>query len=238
MARDHEKATILVVEDEPDLREVVRYNLEREGFRILESEDGEEGLDLLREQLPDLVLLDIMLPGMDGIEICRSIKYDPHTRSIPVIMVTARGDESDIVLGLGVGADDYIIKPFSPRELTARVKAVLRRGKLREEADASERIVRERLVIDRARHRVLVDGTEVNLTPTEFRLLEVLASRPGRVFTRDQLIHRALGEEVIVTQRNVDVHIRSVRKKLESARDLIETIRGVGYRFLESEEDV
>jgi phosphate regulon transcriptional regulator PhoB len=237
MVREHDKATILVVEDEPDLREVIRYNLEREGYRVLETEDGEEGLDLLREKLPELVLLDIMLPGLDGIEICRSIKYDPHTRSIPVIMVTARGDESDIVLGLGVGADDYIIKPFSPRELVARVKAVLRRGKLREQTDASERIVRERLIIDRARHQVLVNGTELNLTPTEFRLLEVLASRPGRVFTRDQLIHRALGEDVIVTQRNVDVHIRSVRKKLASARELIETIRGVGYRFRESEEE-
>jgi DNA-binding response OmpR family regulator len=192
MAREHDKVTVLVVEDEPDLREVIRYNLEREGFRILETEDGEEGLDLLREQLPDLVLLDIMLPGLDGIEICRSIKYDPHTRNIPVIMVTARGDESDIVLGLGVGADDYIIKPFRPRELVARVRAVLRRGKLREQSEASERIVRERLIIDRARHQVLVDGSEIAFTLTEFRLLEVLASRPGRVFTRDQLIHRAL----------------------------------------------
>ena len=125
---DRETTTVLIVEDEPDLREILRYNLEREGFKVIESEDGEAGLALLRKHLPKIVLLDIMLPGMDGVEICRSIKYDPQTRSIPVIMVTARGDESDIVLGLGVGADDYIIKPFSPRELMARIKAVLRRA--------------------------------------------------------------------------------------------------------------
>jgi two-component system phosphate regulon response regulator PhoB len=231
------KPLVLVVEDEPDLREVIRYNLDREGFSVLESEDGEEGLDTLRRELPDLVLLDIMLPGVDGIELCRTIKYDKDTRGIPVIMVTARGDESDVVLGLGVGADDYITKPFSPRELVARVKAVLRRSRRRDDDAAGERIVRERLVIDRARHEVTVDGASVTLTPTEFRLLAELAARPGRVFTREQLLQRVMGDDVVVTNRNVDVHIRSVRKKLHAARDLIETIRGVGYRFHESEED-
>lgn len=234
---DRETTTVLIVEDEPDLREILRYNLEREGLKVIESEDGEAGLALLRKHLPNIVLLDIMLPGMDGVEICRSIKYDPQTRSIPVIMVTARGDESDIVLGLGVGADDYIIKPFSPRELVARIKAVLRRAKVRHETNADERIVRDRLVIDPPRHELRVDGKKIELTPTEFRLISVLASRPGRVFTRDQLITRVLGDEVVVTERNVDVHIRSVRKKLGGARELVETIRGIGYRFREDAEE-
>jgi len=234
---DRETTTVLIVEDEPDLREILRYNLEREGFKVIESEDGEAGLALLRKHLPKIVLLDIMLPGMDGVEICRSIKYDPQTRSIPVIMVTARGDESDIVLGLGVGADDYIIKPFSPRELVARIKAVLRRAKVRHESSADERIVRDRLVIDPPRHELRVDGKKIDLTPTEFRLISVLASRPGRVFTRDQLITRVLGDEVVVTERNVDVHVRSVRKKLGEARELVETIRGIGYRFREDAEE-
>jgi len=234
---DRETTTVLIVEDEPDLREILRYNLEREGFKVIESEDGEAGLALLRKHLPKIVLLDIMLPGMDGVEICRSIKYDPQTRSIPVIMVTARGDESDIVLGLGVGADDYIIKPFSPRELVARIKAVLRRAMVRHESSADERIVRDRLVIDPPRHELRVDGKKIDLTPTEFRLISVLASRPGRVFTRDQLITRVLGDEVVVTERNVDVHVRSVRKKLGEARELVETIRGIGYRFREDAEE-
>lgn len=231
------KPTVLVVEDEPDLREVIRYNLEREGFVVLESEDGEEGLRILRKRLPSLVLLDIMLPGMDGIEICRAMKADRLTRSIPVIMVTAKGDESDVVLGLGVGADDYVAKPFSPRELTARIKAVLRRGQVRDDVRDSERIVCGKMIIDLARHEVRVEGKQINLTPTEFRLLQVLASQPGRVFTRERLIHRAIGEEVIVTERNVDVHIRSIRKKLAFSRDFIETIRGVGYRFLALEDE-
>ena len=231
-----DKATILVVEDEADLREVIRYNLQREGFEVLESEDGEEGLEILRRQLPSLVLLDIMLPGMDGIEICRAIKLDRYTRAIPVIMVTAKGDESDIVLGLGVGADDYITKPFSPRELTARVKAVLRRGKMRDDVRASERIVYERMIIDLARHEVRVDGRRIELTPTEFRLLHVLASHPGRVFTRERLIHQVMGGDAVVTERNVDVHIRALRNKLDPIRNLIETIRGVGYRFLASDD--
>lgn len=234
---DRETTTVLIVEDEPDLREILRYNLEREGFKVIESEDGEAGLALLRKHLPNIVLLDIMLPGMDGVEICRSIKYDPQTRSIPVIMVTARGDESDIVLGLGVGADDYLIKPFSPRELVARIKAVLRRAKVRHDSSADERIVRDRLVIDPPRHEMRVDGKKVDLTPTEFRLVSVLASRPGRVFTRDQLITRVLGDEVVVTERNIDVHVRSVRKKLGAARNLVETIRGIGYRFREDAEE-
>ncbi len=231
------KSLILVVEDEPDLREVIRYNLEREGFAVIESGDGEEGFRIVGASRPSLVLLDIMLPGMDGIEICRAMKLDERIRDIPVIMVTAKGSESDIILGLGVGADDYLTKPFSPRELTARVKAVLRRGRSHDDFATDEVLVFERLVIDQPRHEVLVDGRTVQFTPTEFKLLQVLAARPGRVFTRAQLIHRSMGEDVVVTERNIDVHVRAVRQKLGGARDLIETIRGVGYRFLQDETD-
>ena len=223
---------ILVVEDEPDLCEVIRYNLQGEGFELIGTGDGEEGWRLVREQHPQLVLLDLMLPGMDGLEICRRMKEDEATRGIAVIMVTARGEESDIVLGLELGADDYVTKPFSPRELVARVKAVLRRDRREGEA-ATGRLVADPIVIDRDRHEVKVDDRRIDLTPTEFRLLEALATSPGRVFTREQLIRQAIGEGVVVTERNVDVHIKSLRKKLGDARGLIETIRGVGYRFLE-----
>jgi DNA-binding response OmpR family regulator len=180
---------------------------------------------------PDIVLLDLMLPKLDGIEVCRSLKNDPLTRSIPIIMVTAKGEESDIVLGLGVGADDYVTKPFSPRELLARVKAVLRRGPYKDERGSGERIVRGGVTVDSSRHEVLVDGAPIEFTATEFRLLHTLASHPGRVFTRDHLISRVIGEDAVVMDRNIDVHIRSVRKKLAEHRELVETIRGVGYRF-------
>jgi two-component system phosphate regulon response regulator PhoB len=170
-----------------------------------------------------------MLPGLDGVEICRRLKADPATRSIPVVMVTAKGEESDVVLGLGVGADDYVVKPFSPKELIARVKAVMRRGPLRDEA-APERIVRKDVVIDAGRHEVLVNGRAAVFTATEFRLLHFLAAHPGRVFTRDHLISRVLGDDAVVTDRNIDVHVTAIRKKLGAAREMIETIRGVGYR--------
>jgi two-component system phosphate regulon response regulator PhoB len=221
---------ILVIEDELDILEVIEFNLSREGYDVICASNGEEGLRKVREKQPHLVLLDIMLPGLDGIEVCKRLQADPQTKRIPVIMVTAKGEESDIVLGLGVGADDYIAKPFSPRELVARVKAVLRRGALQQE-EVATRIEREGLVIDKARHEVLVDGETVTFTPTELRLLYFLASRPGRVFTREQILDRVLGEHVVVTDRNIDVHIRAVRQKLGRHRDLIETIRGLGYRF-------
>ena len=226
---------IVVIEDEADILEVIQYNLRREGFQVLASRDGDAGLAQVREQAPDLVLLDLMLPGLDGIELCRRLKQDPVTRAIPIIMVTAKGEESDVVLGLGVGADDYIPKPFSPKELVARVKAVLRRGPLKEER-AGERIVCNDVVIDAARHEVLVAGKPVVFTPTELRLLHFLASQPGRVFTRDHLLSRVIGDDAAVIDRNIDVHIRSIRKKLGEPRNLIETIRGVGYRFRDLEE--
>jgi two-component system alkaline phosphatase synthesis response regulator PhoP len=230
------KPKILVVEDEADIIEIIAYNLSREGFRVLSSRNGEEALDLARSQEPDLVLLDLMLPGMDGIEVCRQLKDEPRGAELPIIMVTAKGEESDVVLGLGVGADDYIVKPFSPRELVARVKAVLRRGPLKEKpGPTGERIEREGLAIDANKFQVRVDGESVPITATEFRLLHYLARHPGRVFTRNQLLARVIGDEAVVIDRNIDVHVRALRKKLGPYRELIETQRGVGYRFKDSD---
>lgn len=226
---------ILIIEDETDILEMIQYNLERDGYRVVSSRDGEVGLEVAREENPDLVLLDLMLPGLDGVEVCRQLKEDPVTRPIPVVMVTAKGEESDVVLGLGVGADDYVSKPFSPKELLARVKAVLRRAPLRETQGADDKIVRDGLLIDAGRHMVKVDGASVTFTATEFRLLHFLASHAGRVFTRDHLLSRVIGEDAVVVDRNIDVHVRSIRKKLGGQRDLIETIRGVGYRFQDPE---
>jgi two-component system phosphate regulon response regulator PhoB len=221
---------IVVIEDEADIRDVLRYNLEREGFEVTCATDGEEGLAAVRRAEPDLVLLDLLLPGLDGLEVCRLLKGDERTQRIPIIMVTAKGEEADIVLGLGVGADDYAPKPFSPRELVARIRAVLRRTEREAPADEG-RIVRPGIVIDTVRHEVLVDGEPVALTATEFRLLLTLASHPGRVFSRDYLVGRVIGEGVSVIDRTIDVHVQSIRKKLGARRELIETIRGVGYRF-------
>ncbi|MFN0058108.1 MAG: response regulator [Planctomycetota bacterium] len=233
---DMKKQQIAVIEDESDLREVIQYNLEREGYRVLDAADGESGLALIRRETPDLVLLDLMLPRLDGIEVCRRLKADSATKPIPVIMVTAKGEESDVVLGLGLGADDYVTKPFSPKELIARVRAVLRRGQVKEDRGPRERIEAHGLLIDSTRHEVRVDGEPVALTATEFRLLHFVASHPGRVFTRDHLLSRVIGEDAFVVDRNIDVHVRAIRKKLGERRDLIETIRGVGYRFMDSLE--
>lgn len=222
---------IVVIEDETDILEVIAYNLKREGYDVVTSTSGEDGLEKIEKTKPNLVVLDLMLPEVDGIELCRKLKSDPVTQGIPVIMVTAKGEESDVVLGLGVGADDYVTKPFSPRELTARVKAVLRRSKARGETDRRERLSFEGVVIDPQRHEVRVDDEAIVLTATEFRLLHFLASHPGRVFTRDHLLTRVIGDDAIVIDRNIDVHVRAIRKKLGGRRELIETIRGVGYRF-------
>lgn len=226
---------IVVIEDEADILEVIEYNLRREGFDVFQASNGETGLSLVQSKSPVLVLLDLMLPGLDGIEVCKKLKNDSQTSSIPVIMVTAKGEESDIVLGLGVGADDYIIKPFSPRELVARVKAVLRRGPPADRKSAKERIVRDGVTIDVGRHEVRVDSNPMKFTATELRLLHFLACNPGRVFTRDHLLSRVIGDDAIVVDRNIDVHVRSIRKKLGPYRELIETVRGVGYRFKEEE---
>lgn len=222
---------IVIVEDEPDILEVLSYNLKREGYEVLTASDGVAALALIRRETPDLILLDLMLPGMDGIEICGSIKKDPQTQNCLIIMVTAKGEESDIVLGLGVGADDYIAKPFSPRELIARVKAVMRRGVMVERGETEELIKLGDLSIDTVKYKVQVGEREVKLTASEFKLLHFLASYPGRVFTREQLLSKALGDDVVIVDRNIDVHIRGIRKKLELDPPIIETIRGVGYRM-------
>jgi len=221
---------IVVIEDEPDIREVLRYNLVRDGFAVDTAEDGDAGLALVRRRRPDLVLLDLMLPGRDGLSVCRALRDDPVTHEIPVIMVTAKGEESDVVLGLGLGADDYIVKPFSPKVVVARVRSVLRRGPVRD-ADAPPRVARDGVVIDLERHAVTVDGADVTFTPTELRLLHFLATHPGRVFTRDQLLARCIGANAVVIDRNIDVDVRAVRQKLGPHRELLETVRGVGYRF-------
>lgn len=227
------KKKIVVVEDEPDILEVISYNLKREGFKVKSALDGSRGLELIQQQLPDLVLLDLMLPGMDGLQICQQLKQQASTQNIPIIMVTAKGEESDVVLGLGVGADDYIAKPFSPKELIARVKAVIRRSKLNSQQPQTTAILIDQLHIDANKYKVTLDGTEVKLTATEFRLLHYLASHPGRVFSRELLLNQAFGSDADVVDRNIDVHVRAIRKKIDPDQYFIETIRGVGYRFRE-----
>jgi len=226
---------IIVIEDEADILEVIEHNLSREGYAVFSATNGDRGLQMVKSEAPDLVLLDLMLPGMDGIEVCRKLKSNNTTKHIPIIMVTAKGEESDIVLGLGIGADDYVVKPFSPKELVSRVKAVLRRGYLKDDEEARERVVHDKVSIDAVKYEVRIDGTPVNFTLTEFRILHLLALRPGRVFTRDVLLNSVIGDDAIVVDRNIDVHIRAVRKKLGKYRDFIETIRGVGYRFRDKE---
>ncbi len=228
------KSKVLVIEDEPDILEVIQYNIEREGHKVIACRDGEQGLSRIRTDAPDLVILDLMLPGMDGTEVCRQVKADPVTRGIPIIMVTAKSEESDVVLGLGLGADDYIAKPFSPRELMARVNVVLRRGSVREERSDGERISRGELSIDLGRFEARAAGELLSLTPTEMRLLHFLASHPGRVFPRAHLLSRVIGEDAVVTDRNIDVHVRALRLKLGDHASVIETVRGVGYRFAEA----
>lgn len=228
------KPKIVVIEDEVDILEVINYNLSKEGFDVCSALDGEEGLALIKKEVPDLVLLDLMLPGLDGIEICRKLKTDYSTRSIPIIMVTAKGEESDIVLGLGMGADDYMVKPFRPRELMARIRSVLRRGEFIEEGEGVVSI--DELVIDINRHEVKLEGKKIVLTAMEFKLLHFLASHPGQVFTRENLLNHVSSDDTFIIDRNIDVHIRSIRKKLNKHRELIETIHRVGYRFRDKDQ--
>ena len=224
------KEKILIVEDEADLAEVVAYNLEREGHTILRAVSGEDGLRLAVDKQPALILLDLMLPGMSGLDVCRLLKSDEQTRHIPVIMMTARSEDVDIVAGLELGADDYVTKPLSPRVLTARVRAALRR---RRGQDDEELAVIEAgdLRFDLTRHQATVAGRRVDLTATEFELLLVLARRPGWVFSRSQLIDSLRNGEHIITDRAIDVQIANIRKKLGTAGELVETLRGVGYRM-------
>ena len=225
---------ITLIEDEPDIQEIVAYNLKREGFQVNTAFTGEVGLTLIERKRPDLILLDLMLPGIDGLEVCRRIRARSETRDVPIIIVSAKGEESDVVLGLGLGADDYISKPFSPREVVARVRAVLRRSQIKgNEAIGKDLITHGLLTIEPGKHKVTLNGEEIIFTASEFKMLSTLALNPGRVFTREQLINQSLGENVVVVDRNIDVHIRAIRKKLGEQNNFIETIRGIGYRFKE-----
>jgi len=226
------KDTILIVEDEEDIQELVRYTLEREGHIVVAAETGEKGLAAVRGARPALILLDLMLPGLDGKEVCRRLKQEEATRSIPVIMLTARGEEADIVAGLELGADDYITKPFSTKVLAARVGAVLRRA-ARTVPAAQDVIEIDDLTIHPGRHEVTVAGNKVELSSTEFGILQFLARRPGWVFTRRQIVRGVHGEDHPVLDRSIDVQIASLRRKLADRGDLVETVRGVGYRFAE-----
>ncbi len=223
--------TILVIEDDADIRELIRYHLTRDGYTVLESAQGEDGLAKATMAEADLILLDLMLPGMSGIDICKSLKANPRTGGIPIVMVTARGEEADIVIGLELGADDYVVKPFSPKVLLARIKAVIRRRRTPKTETAAEPMRFGELEIHEGRRQVHVDGQPVDLTYTEFQILHFLAARPGWVFTRYQIVDAVKGEDYPVTDRAVDVQIVGLRRKLGAYGKYIQTVRGVGYRF-------
>jgi two-component system phosphate regulon response regulator PhoB len=227
------KKTILVVEDEEDILALLQYNLMKAGYSVACAACGEDALQLIASRNPDLILLDLMLPGIGGLEICETLCRDKMIRDIPIIMLTAKGEESDIVQGLELGADDYMTKPFSIKVLLARIQTVLRRRSEEAGPDAQTELKFPNLVIHPGRNQVLVCGEPVELTFTEFRVLQSLASRPGWVFTRYQIVNAVRGEEYVVTERAVDVQIAGLRKKLGSCGHYIETVRGIGYRFRE-----
>jgi two-component system, OmpR family, alkaline phosphatase synthesis response regulator PhoP len=235
-ARPATPPTILVVDDEKDIRDLLSYNLNKHGYKVVEVGTGEDALREARLAPPDLVVLDLMLPGVDGLEVCKRLKNDKKTSRIPVLMLSARGEEADVVVGLELGADDYITKPFSPRVLLAHIKAVLRRGEQGTDERRDTTVAIGPIVINTQRHELLVGGQPVELTALEMRILTLLAKVPGRVFTRTQIVEQTQGAGVGVTDRSVDVHIVSLRRKLGEAATLIETVRGVGYRFAEIED--
>ena len=229
------KKRILVVEDDRDINELISYNLSRDGYDVLSLLDGSQVIDIALTRKPSLIVLDLMIPEIDGLELCRLLKADPQTARIPIIMLTAKGEESDVLVGLQMGADDYMTKPFSPKVLLARIKAILRRSiDAVLKADTPQQ-VREyaELTLDLLKHQVTVKGVEVKLTAIEFDILEFLSRHPGRVFSREQILDGVWKEGKFIVDRAVDVHIRGLRKKLAKADYLIETIRGVGYRFKE-----
>ncbi|MEZ6132314.1 MAG: response regulator [Planctomycetaceae bacterium] len=221
--------TILVVEDEKSIADIIIYNLEKEGFLVHWERDGRDGLLKAQSTSPDLIVLDLMLPGMDGLQICRLLRSDSRTQQIRILMLTARSEESDEVVGFNMGADDYVTKPFKVRPLMHRIKALLRRNE--SATGAGDRISVNGIEIDRLHHTVTLDGKPLDLTPTEFRLLWTLSSQPGRPFSRLELMDTARGEDANALERTIDVHVRSLRKKLDKAADIIETVRGIGYRF-------
>ena len=219
---------VLIVEDEPPQAELLSYNLEKEGFRVLIAQDGEEGLLMAQENTPDAIVLDWMLPGLSGIEVCRQLRGSSDTREIPILMLTARGEEEDRVRGIETGADDYVVKPYSPREVVARIKALLRRAN---PSLSSEALQYADIAMDLAQHKVSRGGRSIHLGPTEFRLLKTLMEKPGRVFSRERLLDLVWGRDVYVEDRTVDVHIRRLRKALNEGggEDVIRTVRGEGY---------
>jgi two-component system phosphate regulon response regulator PhoB len=231
------KPVILCVEDEEDIQELVTYNLVKSGFGVLCADTGEEAIEKLGAGRPDLVILDLMLPGMNGLEVCKTMKRVDSLKEIPIIMLTAKGEEGDIITGLDMGADDYVTKPFSPKVLVARIRAILRKRAENSALMKKEEnivIIKDNLIIDPVRYEVKVDGTVVNLTVTEFNILKLLARRASWVFSRQQIIDAVKGYEYSVTPRAVDVHIFSLRNKLGPAGKRIESVRGVGYRFNEN----
>jgi len=223
------KATVLVIDDEKDLIEMVRYNLSKEGYDVIAAINGEAGLELALQHGVDAIVLDLMLPGMDGLEVCRRLRSERRTQDVPLIMVTAKSEEADKVIGLEVGADDYLTKPFSPRELAARLKALLRRATAQQ---APREVLRAgALTVDLERHEVSCGSQTIDLTATEFRILHFLASHPGRVYSRNDIIDAALGRDVAVLDRTIDVHLTALRRKLGPCGKHLQTLRGVGYKF-------
>jgi len=232
-------ARILVVDDEKDLVELISYNLEKEGYSVFKAYNGEEALQVAESQKPDLVILDLMLPGMQGMEVCQLIRKNPAISTLPIIMVTAKGDEIDRILGLEMGADDYITKPFSVRELLARVRAVIRRFQASARQQPKKTFEFQGLRIDFTSHLVTINGQKVELSPTEFKILTFLAQHPGRVYTRDQILDHAWGDATFVEPRTVDVHIRRLRGRIEkdvSEPRYIQTVRGIGYKFTDIDQ--
>lgn len=230
------KTSILVVDDEADIRDLLTYNLEQEGYAVRSFSNGEDAIKSVESQIPDLILLDLMLPGTSGLEICRRLKRETSLSSIPIIMISAKSTETDVVVGLELGADDYITKPFSPKEVVARVRALLRRMEEKKPDASGPRQYKFRgIEVDLDRHEVTIDKKEVKLTSTEFKILQCLLSRPGNVFSRDELIDFALGRNISVVDRTIDVHMTNLRKKIGSYGALIESIRSVGYRLKDSD---
>ncbi|MGW8287633.1 MAG: response regulator [Desulfobulbales bacterium] len=232
-----DKKTILIVEDDEDIQQLVGYNLIKAGYLVEYGDSGEQALEKIKTQPPDLILLDLMLPGIDGTELCRLVRSDAQSSEIPIIMLTAKGEESDIISGLEHGADDYITKPFSPKILISRVKAVLRRRakhSISETTDSSDIITIDDLVIDPGRYEVKIHGELINLTPTEFGILKLLTQKAGWVFSRQQIIDEVRGYDYMITPRAIDVQVFSLRKKMGEAGKKIETVRGIGYRFNDS----
>jgi len=224
------RPSLLIIEDDRALAEVLTYNLTQAGYQVTVARDGRDGLAQARRKLPHVIVLDLMIPVVDGIEVCKQLRAGPTTRDVPIVMLTAKSEESDQLVGFSVGADDYVVKPFSVKVLLERIKSVTRR-RAADAGQSPDVVTQGNITIDRLKHRVWVNGQPKELTPSEFRLLDALIRQPGRAFDRSELIDAALGADTLVLERTIDVHIRALRKKLGMASDAIETVRGVGYRF-------